>query len=134
MSLSSKIILQNMSISHTKRQIFKEHRNSCPKMFCKKGFLRNFTKFTGKHLCQSLYFIKTKEILAQVFSCEICENSKNTFSYRTPPVAASKSTEFRCQLTPKCQLFFVLSRAPQIPRKKYTSEHPFYRTAPSGCF
>ena len=26
--------------------------------------------------------------LAQVFSCEFCETSKNTFSYRTPPVAA----------------------------------------------
>ena len=25
----------------------------------------------------------------QVFSCEFCEISKNTFSYRTPPVAAS---------------------------------------------
>ena len=33
-------------------------------------------------------FIK-KEILAQVFSCEFGETSKNTFSYRTPPVAAS---------------------------------------------
>ena len=33
-------------------------------------------------------FIK-KETLAQVFSCEFCEISKNTFSYRTPPVAAS---------------------------------------------
>ena len=28
-------------------------------------------------------FIK-KEALAQVFSCEFCENSKNTFSYTTP--------------------------------------------------
>ena len=28
-------------------------------------------------------FIK-KETLAQVFSCEFCEISKNTFSYRTP--------------------------------------------------
>ena len=27
---------------------------------------------------------------------------------------------------------FVLSRAPQIPRQKYTSEHLFYRTASSG--
>ena len=26
---------------------------------------------------------------AQVFSCEFCEISKNTFSYRTSPVAAS---------------------------------------------
>ena len=30
-----------------------------------------------------------KETLAQVFSCEFCEISKNTFLYRTPPVAAS---------------------------------------------
>ena len=34
-------------------------------------------------------FIK-KEALAQVFSCEIWEIFKNTFSYRTPLVAASK--------------------------------------------
>ena len=33
-------------------------------------------------------FIK-KETLAQGFSCVFCEISKNTFSYRTPPVAAS---------------------------------------------
>ena len=35
-------------------------------------------------------FIK-KEALTQVFSCEFCEISKNTFSYRTPLVAASVS-------------------------------------------
>ena len=50
----------------------------------KKGVLRNFTKFTGKHVCQSLFFNKVaglglkKETLAQVFSCEFCEISKNT--------------------------------------------------------
>ena len=27
-------------------------------VFCKKGVLRNFAKFTGKHLCQSLFFNK----------------------------------------------------------------------------
>ena len=47
-------------------------RSSQPEVFCKKG----------------LNFIK-KETLAQVFSCEFCEISKNTFSHRTPPVAAS---------------------------------------------
>ena len=31
-----------------------------------------------------------KESLAQVFPCEFCESSKNTFFYRTPPVAASQ--------------------------------------------
>ena len=45
-----------MSISHRKRKVFKEHRNGRPKIPCKKGVLRNFTKFTWKHLCQSLYF------------------------------------------------------------------------------
>ena len=29
-------------------------------MFCKKGVLRNFTKFTGKHLWQSLFFKKVE--------------------------------------------------------------------------
>ena len=28
----------------------------------KKGFLRNFTKFIGKHLCQSLFFNKVAGI------------------------------------------------------------------------
>ena len=27
-------------------------------MICKKGFLRNLVKFTGKHLCQSIFFNK----------------------------------------------------------------------------
>ena len=53
-----------------------------PEMFYKKGNLRIFTKFTGKHLYQSTphacNFIK-KETLSQVFSCEFCKVSKNTF-------------------------------------------------------
>ena len=43
----------------------------------KKGVLRNFTEFTGKHLCQSLFFNK-EETLAQMLSCESCLISKNT--------------------------------------------------------
>ena len=31
-------------------------RSNRPEVFCKKGALRNFTKFTEKHLCQSLLF------------------------------------------------------------------------------
>ena len=51
-------------------------------MFCKKGVLRNFAKFTGQ--------LTKKEALAQVFSCEFYKISKNTFCYRTTPVAASE--------------------------------------------
>ena len=54
--------------------IFKSSR---PETFCKKDALKNLAKFTGKHLCQSLFF--KKETLAQVFFCEFCEIFKNTF-------------------------------------------------------
>ena len=33
-------------------------RSSRPELFCRKGALRNFAKFTGKHLYQSLFFDK----------------------------------------------------------------------------
>ena len=33
-------------------------KSSRSEVFCKKGVLRNFTKFLGKHLCQSLFFNK----------------------------------------------------------------------------
>ena len=66
------------------------YRSSLPTVFSKKGALRNFTKFTGKHLRQSLFF--KKETRAKVFSCECFEISMNIFSYRTPPVAASTIT------------------------------------------
>ena len=33
-------------------------RSSRPEVFCKKGVHENFTKLTGKHLCQSLFFSK----------------------------------------------------------------------------
>ena len=74
------------------------NRSSRPEVFCKKGVLRNFAKFTGKHLSRKLFFKKVaglacncikKESLTQMFSCEFCEISKNTFFYRTPLVAAS---------------------------------------------
>ena len=38
----------------------------------KKGVLKSLAKFTGKHLCQSLFFNK-KGILEQVFSCEFLQ-------------------------------------------------------------
>ena len=63
------------------------YRSSRPEVFYKKDVLRNFAKFTEKHLCQSLFF--NKETLAQVFSCVFCEISKNIFSHRTPVGAAS---------------------------------------------
>ena len=36
-------------------------RSSCPEVFCKNVVLRNFIKFIGKHLCQSLFIDKVTE-------------------------------------------------------------------------
>ena len=44
----------------------------------------------ARRSAEACKFIK-KETLVQVFSCEFCEISNNTFYYRTPPVAASVS-------------------------------------------
>ena len=58
------------------------NKSSPPDVFCKKGVLRNFAEFTGKYLCQSLFFNKVaglrpetllKKRLTLLFSCEICE-------------------------------------------------------------
>ena len=79
-------------------------RSSRPDVFCEKGVLRNFAKFTGKHLRQSLFFNKVacaasnfikKETLTQVFRCEFCEICKKTFFNRTPLVAASESEKWQ---------------------------------------
>ena len=97
-------------------------RSSLQEVLCKKGVLRIFTKFTGKHLCQSHFFnilaglrsatslcnfIK-KETLAQVFSYEFCEIFMNNFFYRTPPVAGS---EWISAILLKCKhMIFCLLR------------------------
>ena len=72
-------------------EVYKNTRSNHQRCSIIKGVLINFPKFTGKHLCQSLFlnkvaglrpeasnFIK-KETLAPVFSCGFCEIYKNTF-------------------------------------------------------
>ena len=55
-----------------------------PEVFCKKGVLKNLSKFTGKHLCQSLFFNKVAgaaciETVAQVFPVNFAKFLKSTF-------------------------------------------------------
>ena len=86
--------------------------------FFKKGVLKNFTKFTWKHMCQSFYLNKAalrpeacnvikKLTLAQAFSCKFCEISKNRFSYRTTPVAVSVHYNKKTRQCRECQKFYL---------------------------
>ena len=77
---------------------FMNFRSTCPEMFCKKGVFRHFANFTGKHLCQNLYFNKVagppaallkKRLWHRCFPVNFFEISKNTLHYRTHLVAAS---------------------------------------------
>ena len=62
---------------------------SRPEVFCKKRVLRNFAQTSQENTCARVSIFIKIEAPAQVFSCEFCEISKNTLSYRTLPVAAS---------------------------------------------
>ena len=56
----------------------------------KKVFLK-ISQNSQENTCARVSFLRPATLLTQVFSCEFCEISKNTFSYRTSPVAASVS-------------------------------------------
>ena len=80
----------------------------------KKDVLRNFAKFTGKHLCQSFFFNKVaglhcnfikKEALAQVFSYEVCKISKNTFFTEHLRMTASGNKTFFSEKEPSRKIF-----------------------------
>ena len=64
-------------------KVIRIFRNNRREVFCKKGVLKNFTKFTGKHLCQSLFYDKVAvlrpQALAQVFLYEFFKISISTF-------------------------------------------------------
>ena len=56
-------------------------RSSRPEVPCKKGVLRNFAKFTGKHLWQSFFFSKVAGLRNVNFAKF---HQKNTFFNRKP--------------------------------------------------
>ena len=69
-----------------------DSRNSRSEEFYKKGVLKSFAKFTGKQLCQSLFFNKVAGLRhshSNVFSCEFCEVSQNIFFTEHPCATAS---------------------------------------------
>ena len=76
---------------------FTWHQKMPPEVFWKKGLLKNFTKFTGKRLCWSLFFnevaglpatLLKKRLQHRCFPVNFVKFSRTPFFYRTPPVAA----------------------------------------------
>ena len=78
--------------------------SSHPDVLCKKGVLRNFTKFTGKHLCQSLFLNKVsgkRYINIYIFRCTKNEFFRQRFGHiywRNPLWQTSFFAVFQIQL------------------------------------
>ena len=93
---------------------FLNWRSSRPGCSVKRCSQKFFSKFTRKHLFQGLFFNKVaglsaaallKKSLTQVFACKFCKISKNTFSCRTPPVAASEADRSICVIAQKVVVY-----------------------------
>ena len=90
-------------------------RSSRLELFCKRCVLRNFVKFTGKHMCQRVFLNKVvglRPFQKNMFSCEFCEISENNF-LTTPPVAASESPHFFTRL---CNKLWLLPGCPTLKK------------------
>ena len=90
------LILNHLIQSHAFKFLFFGYSSLTKEFQIPPCSTRNFAKFTGKHLCQSIFFNKVagqslffnkvedfnfikKEALAHVFSCEFCETFKNFY-------------------------------------------------------
>ena len=96
MHLSLLFLKFSRFLRHIVLNLLLHFRSSHQRCSVRKGVLRNFAKFTGKHLCQSLFFnfIK-KETLTQMFFCNFCEIFKNTFL--TEPLRPTAAYFFKLQ-------------------------------------
>ena len=98
----------------------RSNRSSHRRCSVRKSFLRNFTKFTGKHLWQSVFFNKVpglrpatlikKETLAQVFSYKFRKVSKDTFLQNTSGLNGATKDKLREKICLRLSLKFLQLR------------------------
>ena len=91
-SLFKHIRSQHVNVTSSKWR--QKRRSSHRRCSVRKGILRNFAKFTGKHLCQSLCFNKVVGLrpatLLKKGSDRFCEISKITFFTKHLQATASE--------------------------------------------
>ena len=54
--------MSDSSLSSSETSLSYFERSSHPEVFCTKGVLKSFAKFTGTHLCQSLFYNKVADL------------------------------------------------------------------------
>ena len=117
-------------------------------VFCEKCVLRNFTKFTGKHLCWSLFFNKEKT-MTKVFSDKVWKISKNNFFTEHLRTTASKSCAVKIKMRRKrisykedrqvrLQVTTIDYELPQVITSKHCSKNEVFHSvnvtnSPGNC-
>ena len=86
---------KNLVVRHNRvAKYLKKIQKQSPEVFCKKGVLKNFANFTGKHPCWNIFYNQVAGLQPAGFlkkdsnasntsaflSCEVCETFKNTAS------------------------------------------------------
>ena len=74
----SSFALNFQANANVRNELIDPFRSSRPEVFRKKDVLRNFTKFTGKHLCQVLFSNKAATLL-YVFYMLFCDFLRTPF-------------------------------------------------------
>ena len=94
-------IHRNWSLKANFFSFFSEQQTQPPEVFCKKAVFKSFKKFTGKQLCESLFFWKSwrlepcnlikKRLWLKCFPV----NFVKSLFFRTTPVAAYEAVIFK---------------------------------------
>ena len=87
-------------------------KSSHPEVICKKGVLRNFTKFSGKYVCQSLFFNKVAVLSFFQWSITIINSSWFFFEIwcLSMMIICSKAVYRRCSIK---KVFLEISQNPK---------------------
>ena len=87
-------------------------------MFCKKGILRNFAKFIGKHLCQGLFLNKVVGLTLQHLFVEHHRVTASIFDSNTGEIeeGCRQSQAFVVLLTDLSKAFDCVNQDLQITK------------------
>ena len=55
--VTRELFFEHVHLSYKSQLLASAYQKQSPELFCEKSVLKNFVKFTGKHLCQSIVFI-----------------------------------------------------------------------------
>ena len=117
-------------------------------MFCKKGVLRNFSKFTGKHLCRSLFFNKVaglrpatllkKKLLHRCFPANVGKFLRTSFLIEHPrwlllSVGKTKTVKLKplYKLIYWIQMYFLYSQIKVVKENSSSKQRKHIKK--TGC-